>query len=73
MGLHPSSSAATALALLEGAGIAIVQEDEGWFIRFYQHITGPYASPEAALDASMAWISKNSVRQVGQTAAKPHE
>ena len=73
MGLHPSSSAATALALLEAAGIAIVEADDGWYIKFYWHMTGPYATPEAALDASMAWISESNVRQVGQNAAKFHD
>lgn len=73
MGLYPPSSTATALTSLDAAGIAIVQEAEGWFIKFYQYIAGPYATPEAALEASMAWISDSDTRQVGGNDATYHD
>jgi hypothetical protein len=73
MGLYPPCSAATTLASLEAAGIAIVQEDEGWFIKSYQQIAGPYDTPEAALEASIGWISASDTRQVGGNAAKYHD
>jgi len=67
MGLYPPFSAATALASLDAVGIAIVQADEGWFIKFYQHIAGPYATPEAALEASVSWIWASNTKQVAET------
>jgi hypothetical protein len=70
MGLYPPFSAATGLASLDAAGIAIVEEDEGWFIRSYQQIAGPYDTPEAALEASMGWLSASDKRQVGGSTAK---
>jgi hypothetical protein len=70
MGLYPPSPAATTLASLDAAGIAIVQEDDGWFIKSYQHIAGPYASPEAALEASTGWLSESNTRQVAGNATK---
>jgi hypothetical protein len=73
MGLYPPSWAATTLASLEAAGIAIVQEDQGWFIKSFQHIAGPYATPEAALEASMCWLSASDTRQGSENAARHHE
>ncbi len=70
MGLYPPCSTATTLASLHAAGIAIIQEDEGWFIKSYQHIAGPYDTPEAALEASTGWLSTSDSRQVGGNAAK---
>jgi hypothetical protein len=67
MGLYPPSSTATTLASLDAAGIAIVQQDEGWFIKSYQQIAGPFDTPEAALEASIGWLSE-SERQVGRSA-----
>jgi hypothetical protein len=64
MGLYPPCFTATTLASLDAAGITIVQEDEGWFIKSYQQIAGPYDTPEAALEASMRWISASDTRQV---------
>jgi hypothetical protein len=72
MGLYPPSSAATTLARLDAAGIAIVQESEGWFIKFYQHIAGPYNTPEAALEASTYWLSEHTTREVAGNAEKYH-
>jgi hypothetical protein len=73
MGLYPPCFAATTLASLDAAGIAIVQEDEGWFIKSYQHIAGPYNTPEAALEASMCWISTNDTREVSGNDTKYHD
>jgi hypothetical protein len=70
MGLHPPFSTTTALASLDAAGIAIVQQGEDWFIKFYQYTAGPYNTPEAALEASMDWLSASDTRQVGGSAAK---
>ena len=72
MGLYPPFSAATTLASLDAVGIAIVEEDEGWFIKSYQQIAGPYDTPEAALEASMDWLPP-SERQVGGNAATYHD
>jgi hypothetical protein len=73
MGLHPPSSIVTTLASLDAAGIAIVQQVEGWFIKSYQRIAGPYDSAEAALEASMRWLSASDTKQVGGNAAKYHD
>jgi len=73
MGLYPPFSATTTLTSLDAAGIAIVQEDEGWFIKFYQYIAGPYATPEAALEASIGWSSASATRQVAGNDAKYHD
>ena len=73
MGLYPPNSIATALASLDAAGIAIVQEAEGWFITSYQQIAGPYATPERALEASMAWLSESNTRHVGGNDAAYHD
>lgn len=68
MGLYAPFSAATTLASLDAAGIAIVQEDQGWFIKSYQQIAGPYDTPEAALEASIGWLSASDTRHVGENA-----
>jgi hypothetical protein len=73
MGLYPPFSTTTTLASLDAAGIAIVQEDEGWFIKFYQYLAGPYTTPEAALEASTGWISASATRQVAGNDAKYHD
>jgi|tagenome__1003787_1003787.scaffolds.fasta_scaffold20681533_2 hypothetical protein len=73
MGLYPPCFAATTLVILDAAGIAIVQEDEGWFIKSYQQIAGPYATPEGALEASMAWLSERNTRHVGGNDATYHD
>ena len=73
MGLHPPSSTATTLASLDAAGIAIVQEGEDWFIKFYQYRAGPYATPDAALEASMRWLSASNTREVAGDAATYHD
>jgi len=70
MGLHPPCSVARTLASLDAAGIAIVQQGEDWFIKFYQYTAGPYDTPEAALEASMGWLSASDTRHVGGNAAK---
>jgi hypothetical protein len=72
MGLCPSSFTATTLASLDAAGIAIVQESEGWFITFYQYIAGPYDTAEAALEESMYWLSEHSTREVAGNVEKYH-
>jgi hypothetical protein len=69
MGLYPPSSTATTLASLDAAGVAIVQEGEAWFIKFYQYITGPYDTPQAALEASTYWLSANNTKEVAGKAA----
>jgi len=68
MGLYPPSSTATTLASLKSVGIAIVQEDEGWFIKSYQQIAGPYDTPDAALEASTRWLSANDTGEVAGNA-----
>jgi hypothetical protein len=73
MGLYPPCFTATTLASLNAAGIAIVQKDEGWFIKSYQQIAGPYDTPEAALEASTDWISASVIRQVAGNDAKYHD
>jgi hypothetical protein len=73
MGLYPPCSTATTLASLNAVGIAIVQEDEGWFIKSYQEIAGPYDTPEAALAASMSWLPASDTRQVGGNDSKYHD
>jgi hypothetical protein len=72
MGMHPPFSAATTLASLDAAGIAIVQGDAGWYIKSYQQIAGPYDTPEEALEASMDWLPPNE-RQVGGSATTYHD
>jgi hypothetical protein len=72
MGLYPPCLTVTTLASLDAAGIAIMQEDEGWFIKSYQQTAGPYDTPEAALEASMYWISASDTRQVAGNDAKYH-
>ena len=69
MGMYPPFYAATTLASLDAAGIAIVQEDAGWYIKSYQQIAGPYDTPEAALEASMGWLPPSDTKQVGGSAA----
>jgi hypothetical protein len=66
MGLYPPCSTATTLASLNAAGIAIVQENQGWFIKSHRQIAGPYATAEAALEASMSGFSEINTRQVGE-------
>ena len=73
MGLYPPSFTATTLVSLDAAGIAIVQESEGWFIEFYQYIAGPYDTAEAALEESMYWLSENTTREVAGKAEKYHD
>ena len=68
MSLYPPSFAAATLASLEAAGIAIVQEGEDWFIKFYQYIAGPYDTPDAALEASIRWLSASGTREVAGNA-----
>jgi hypothetical protein len=70
MGLYPPCSVTTTLASLDAAGIAIVQEGEAWFIKFYHYTAGPYDTAEAALETSMGWISPGDTKQVGGNAAK---
>lgn len=70
MGLYPPFSATIALASLDAVGIAIIQEDEGWFIKSYHQIAGPFNTPEAALEASMGWLSASNTRQVGGNTVK---
>jgi len=72
MGLYPPFSTAATLASLDAAGITITQEDAGWFIKSYQQVAGPYDTPEAALEASISWISASDTRQVAGNAAKYH-
>ena len=68
MGLYPPCFAATTLVILDAAGIAIVQEDEGWFIKSYQQIAGPYDTADAALEASTRWLSPNDTGEVAGNA-----
>jgi len=65
MGLYPPSYGSATLAELDEAGIAIVYEDAAWFIKFHQKTEGPYDTPQAALEASMHWLSESTIRQVG--------
>ena len=57
MGLHASSSVATTLAHLRAAGITIVRAEGGWFIKHIEQLTGPYTTPEVALEESMRWLA----------------
>ena len=63
MGLHSPCSLATTLTVLDAAGIAIVQRDEGWFIELPQQATGPYTTPELAVEASVHWLTKSHWQQ----------
>jgi hypothetical protein len=73
MGLYPPSSIATTLANLQAVGIVVVQLDEGWFIKSYQQIAGPYDTPEAALEASIGWLAESGTKQVGGSAISHHD
>ena len=67
MGLYPPCFTTTTLASLDAVGIAILYEGEGWFITSYQHKAGPYNTLEAALEASVSWVSASNSRQVEET------
>ena len=71
MSMYPPFYAATTLASLDAADIAIVQEDAGWYIKSYQQLAGPYETPEAALEASMDWLLPSQL-SVGGNAAAQH-
>jgi hypothetical protein len=73
MGLHSPSFAAATLASLDAAGITIVQDHEAWFIKFYQHVAGPYDTPEAALEASTYWLSASDTREVAGDSGNYHD
>jgi hypothetical protein len=73
MGLYAASYIASTLESLNAAGIAIVLEGERWFIKSDQQIAGPYATPEAALEASMGWLSASVTRHVGENAGKDYD
>jgi hypothetical protein len=72
MSLYPPHYFVSTLTSLDAAGIAIVQKDNGWFVKSYRHMAGPYATPEAALDASMSWLSENGTRDVSENTATDH-
>jgi len=65
MSLYSPSLLTTTIAHLTAAGIAIVRHDEGWFIEDYDHVVGPYTTPELALEASARWLTERQMKQVG--------
>jgi hypothetical protein len=68
MSLYPPHYFVSTLESLDAAGIAIVQEDGGWFIKSHRQIAGPYDTPNAALEASMSWLSESGTRDSSENA-----
>lgn len=73
MSLYPPHYFVSTLESLDAAGIAIVQENGGWFIKSHRQIAGPYDTPNAALEASMSWLSESGTSDIRENAPTPHE